>query len=332
MSKQKNKRIGRGFGFCLILITVILVGVPLGAFTYFTNQFISEDILLTAENNNYTISTKTAAAAEKEFNTVCSNSLFFLDILNANTSQLFTRKAVESFFDRNPNIGAIAVSNGKQYINEEYFSANALDQELFNDFITFYDSEIQEATMGLTSIINVAPLFKVPLVAILAPWKTGGKNQAMILLYSTEELTQLFAAGDYNQSYMINHRGDLIIHSDYSLIEAGANIAKLSLVENMKKSKESTGSVTFMDSDKEYLGAYTMLTFANAGVLSQIEKETVMKTIELQTQQNFNLSLAALSLAVLIMFIISLIVRRLIKKAETKGEKLGKGENMGPNS
>lgn len=84
MKKDKSKKSG-GFsiGLKLVLIISFLIVVSLGTLTFLVSYFVGADVQLTAEDNNHTITMRTATTTQNELNTIRSNVFLMLDMLNA---------------------------------------------------------------------------------------------------------------------------------------------------------------------------------------------------------------------------------------------------------
>ena len=118
----------------LVLIISILVLISLGTITALVTFYVSEDVRITAEENNRTVNTRSATAAEAELSTIRANVFLLLDMMNAaGSSGALARQASAFFFERNQNIAAILLSSAagntgeSEYINNWFFLANELD-------------------------------------------------------------------------------------------------------------------------------------------------------------------------------------------------------------
>lgn len=107
-SRHENSR-GRIFplGVKLAIITGIIVLSSLGAVTFLNSYFVSKDVRMTAEENNLTINTRSASTVHNELNSIRSNVLQLLDLINAvsggKTSAL--AKQAEAFFAESDDCG-----------------------------------------------------------------------------------------------------------------------------------------------------------------------------------------------------------------------------------
>jgi len=307
MSKKVKDKSGISIGVKLIIIISIIVVISLGAITSLVSYFVGQDVQLTAEDNNYSMTLKTATTAEQELKSVRSNVSLMLDMLNlAGSSGSMNRQTSSFFFDRNANIAAVLIPGEKSLYNNRYFVSNEIETSLVQSFLDGHESELKRAEEGESFVLNAAPVFNLPVLVFLYPWREGGKDQAVAIFFSSDTLTEIFGTGTTTQSFLINHNGDLLVHSDFDLIKAGASMAKLPLVELMRENNDETRQVIFKNLDgKECFGSYYKLSFGDIAVVSTIDKAVALKAVTDQTRKNIWLSLAVLFISILFIWVYS---------------------------
>lgn len=69
-------------GVKLAVIIGVIVLVSLGTVTFLNSFFVSQDVRITAEENNLTINSRSASTVENEISSVRSNVLQILDLMN----------------------------------------------------------------------------------------------------------------------------------------------------------------------------------------------------------------------------------------------------------
>lgn len=325
--KKKKQRNGTSIGAKLVLIISFLVIISLGTLTFLVSYFVGAEVQLTAEDNNHTITMRTASTTENELNSVRANVFLMLDMLNAaGSSGILSRQTSAFFFERNQSIASVIIPGDKELINNRFFISNEIETELVTEFLAQHQEDIAHTENGESFIFNAAPVFKLPMLALFLPWRESGLNQAVIILFSSDSLSTTFGTGKLNLSFMINHDGDLLVHPDYNLLEAGASMAKLPLVEQMRENNDENRQVIFTDLDgKEYFGSYCKISMADAGVLTMIEKSVALKAVTNQTRQNIYLTLAVLFIAVLFIWLFSKSISNPLKKLRAVAEEIKVG-------
>ena len=312
MQDSKHKKaglFGRSIGAKLILIISILVILSLGTITFLVSYFMGKDVQVTAEDNNLTITLRTASSAETVLASTRSNVSLMLDMLSAASStgdSALSGQTSAWFFERNSDVAAVIIPESKELISSRFFVSHETDSDLIHTFMDNYSEEIIRATEGESLILNAAPIFQIPLLVYMFPWEDEGEQRAAIVFFSSDSLSTVFGTGNANESFMINHDGDLLLHADSDLVKAGVNMSTLPLVSLMRLNGDENRQVLFKNTDgKEYFGAYCKLPFADVGVITMIEKEVALKAVTDQTTQNIWLTLAVLFIAVLFIFFYS---------------------------
>ena len=339
MSTKDKKKKNPHVGIILILTTSIFMIISLGAMTYLANYFVSADIQLTAEENNHAITMQAAETVENKLSSVRANSLLMLDLVNTtNTSGMLLKQTASFFFERNPDVAAVIISGDKEFYNEGFFNSNEIEKQSVQTFLEKNDDKVKRTENGEAFVLNAAPDFELPILALMMPWREGGQNQAVTVFFDSTSITQAVSSGRSNLTFIVNDSADILIHPDFELVESGVNMSKLPLIGQMNKSAESNKEVLFTNTDgKEYFGSFCKLSSSDVNIITLLEKETVLRPITYQTKKNFWLSLIILFASILIMWIVSKAIKRAYKKAweseqKTGGAKLGEEESSGNNS
>jgi len=311
----------------LVLIISILVLLSLGTITALVTFYVSEDVRITAEENNRTVNIRSATAAESELSTIRSNVFLLLDMMNAaGSSGALSRQASAFFFERNQNIAAILLSDasGKSsesvYINNRFFLSNEIEQDSVSQFLLSESESVSRVEAGEVMALNVSPFFGVPMMALLYPWQEYGHAQAAIILFSTESLTTTFGSGTLNTTFIVNHRGDLLVHPEQDLVLAGLSLRNFPLVLQMREYNDLNRQTRFDVSDTEsfpdgeYYGAYRRLGFADLGVLTTVPAAAIFEGVRKTTIQNIWLTAAVLFTAILFIWFFSKSISRPVRR------------------
>lgn len=317
-SATERFRVKYAIGFKLAVIMGVMVVFALGGLTFLVNYIVSQNNRVTAEDNNLTLNTRSASAAENELTTIRSNVFQLLDLVNvigSGRSSAVYRQAQSFFFERNSHIGAILLMDkdinfespyNLRMVNNTFFLSNEIEVSKLNEFISQNQEVIQRSCAGETIALNASPLFETTLMAMFYPWAESGQDQTCIILFSIENLTDSLALGtkSINSTFMVNDAGDLLLHSDTDLVKSGASYANYPLVENMRENNDQDRQIVFKDNDGvEYFGAYHKISMADIGVLTIVETKKVYEAINRTTQDNLLLSIAILCASILFILI-----------------------------
>ncbi|GHT91667.1 adenylate/guanylate cyclase domain-containing protein [Spirochaetia bacterium] len=311
-------------GIKLVFITALLLLISLGALTALVSYMVSQDLRITAEDNNFSVNRRSAAAAETALQTIRSNALTLLDTFNAagapdediGSDSPLAKQILSFYFERNRDAAAVVIHGDEPgavvpFVNDDFFAANGIGVDLID---TWNQGSVAEETM----LLNAAPVFGIPLLALVFPWDMG---RAVTVLFSPEELIDAFS-GSVNASCLVNHRGDILVHPDSALVLAGKNLGGDPLMEMMQTSPERNFQTLYTDAEgTRYFGAWRKLSEADAAVLTTVESRLVYEGITATTRRNICLTAAILFLAIIfIWYFAKSISSPLMRLAAAAGE------------
>jgi adenylate cyclase len=283
-------------GTKLIIIISIISLVSLGAITALASWLMTQDIRITAEDNNFTVNRRSAAEAEEILAGFRANVTVLLDTMEAVSAgaggQERSELAASYFFAEHPNIAAVvsAGSGRTLLINERFFTANEIDLSAVNAFFAGEEEYLRRAINGESVIRNAAPAFSLPLLALMYPRRDG----AAAALFSSEALAETFGTGA-NTTYMLNDASDVLVHSNQALVNAGANWGNAAFVRALRESPRSNLQSVYTDEEGvRLIAAWTKLSIGNAVVITNIEEDRVFEGIAATTRRNIYLTVGVL--------------------------------------
>jgi adenylate cyclase len=331
--KSNALRVRYPIGFKLVSIITILLLVSLGAITILVSVMVSRDARVTAEENNFNVNRRSASEAESTLGMIRANALMLLDTLKAvSFSEALSSQTLAFFFERNQDTVAIVVDGGgalagrQEYLNERFFLSNEINGDLVVEFTASAAAAVERCGRGESLILNAAPAFGLPLLALFYPWQEGGTAQAVIIFFSPESLTDTFGAGT-NISFMVNDAGDLLVSADSDLVLAGANVVDDPLVKTMRESRERNFQTLYTDlNGKRYFGVFSKLSVGNAAVITNVEYDLVFEGIIATTRRNIFLTTAVLFIAILFIWFFSKTISTPLKKLTLAADRIQGGE------
>ncbi len=322
-SKKEKKQRQFPLGVKLALIIGTIVVVSLGTVTILNSYFVSQDVRVTAEENNLTINTRSATTVQNEITSVRANVLQILDLMNAasggKTSAL-ARQAEAFFFERNQNIAEVYVltkqSSGNliphtHLRNSRFFASNEVDTNSSDIFINQAKKQLDRACFGETIAMNISPYFKIGMLALLMPYRENGLDECCVIMFSLEKISDILGTGSTNQTFMINDTDDLLCHSENEKVLSGQSMKNHPLVAQMRQknqNNEESRQVPFDMEDEngkksKYIGAYQKIGLADICVLTTVPLDTVLEGV--RTTRKNNLYLTGIVLCISIIFILS---------------------------
>ena len=317
------QRVRRPLGVKLVVIISVLLLAALGAITVLVSVMVSADVRITAEDTNFAVNFRSAREAETALERVLTETLLLLDTLDAlEGNPDLARTAGALFFRRNRGVAAIApvTGGGEPLVNDAFFAENGLDPAALGEFARTGAAEA--AASGELFLRNAGPAFGVPLLALFFPRGEGTR----LALFSPESLAGTFGSGT-NLSFLVNDRGDLLVHPDDDLSLAGSAMAEDPFVRIMRESAAGNLQTTFTGEDgKAYLGAFRKLSLANAAVITAAEYDVIFEGVAATTRRNLYLTGTVLCIAVLFIWFFSGSISGPLKALAAAAERIRNGE------
>jgi len=340
MKEKKQKKPDKilfSIGAKLITIISIIVILSLGSITIFVSWLANTDLRISAEDHNFETNRRSAIEAETLLVNMRSNSRTFIQTTTVLGSSSAVRESADFFFAENPQIAAVYyITPGEQeqvFTNSRFFAAREIDDRLAAWYFEEQKDALERASRGETVLNNAAPHFSRSVLALFFPWQFGGTGA---VLFSSENINSNFGFG-VNQSYMINNSGDVLCHSDFTLVKEDVNIADMDFVNFIFYSPESSKQLlietdfgvmrtfsrpveknflsavqSLFDTKKEeddgkirqYV-AFTKLNTAGAVVITSIEYDKIFEGIAATTRRNIFLTIAVLSISIIFIWFFS---------------------------
>ena len=300
------KKVRFSLGAKFITITTIILVLSLGSVTALVSWLIHRDLRILAEENNFEVNRRSSLEAEYILQTMQANSMMLIRSVDAAGAQApITRINQDFFFEQNPSIAAIFFAAAGQektsLVNDSFFNSRRISPSLADSFSQRHDEAIMRAAMGETLLINATPWFTVPVLALYFPFQAKGSA----VLFSTENLNDIFGFGA-NQSYLINDMGDILVHTDFELVQSATNVADRSFTRFIWDNPARNLQTLFTDEEgRRFLGAFTKLNTGGSTVITSIEYDRIFEGIGATIRRNIYLAAAVLSISILIVWFFS---------------------------
>jgi len=263
----------------LIGIVSIIVVVSMATITGLSSYFFSEDSRARAEENNLTVSQVLASQVDSKIQSVLSSALSLFDVLRESSGERqLERSAAANYFDRNASVAYLSVPGQKAITNAKFFAANGLEPSVIEPFIQSKADLVERARQGETLVCNASPSVGVPAAALFFSYRDLGSKNAMVVVFSTEDLQAMVQASSASLSYVVDYSGSLVVHPDFELVKMGVSFADKELVKRALTSPTDNLQIRFRDTDREdYLGAFRRLGVGSLSVTSSTPTAIVYK-------------------------------------------------------
>ncbi|UTY26563.1 adenylate/guanylate cyclase domain-containing protein [Treponema denticola] len=336
MSRQETgqTKVRFSIGAKLVIIISILIILSLGGITALVTWFGRLDVQLTAEENNRTVNKQAASSTEKDLTALRANASLLLDMLNTNeNSSSFSNQISSLYFEKNPYVAAILVTDSKReagveakLISSRFFASNDIDFDLVDKFLLQSKDSLLQAEKGITQVLNAAWLFDMPMLVFFYPYTENGLAQGLVVFFSAEKLSESFGAGTMQTTYLVNNKGDVLIHPDFNLVKNKANVSNFPLFTQMRENGDNDRQVLVKDEDgKEYFGSYNRLSLGDLAVLTSASADVLLEPVENTAKRNIYLSIIVLSFSVVFVWFFSKSISRPVKKLALAADEIKQG-------
>lgn len=304
-------------GAKLISIISLMFVFSLGLIIFLVSYYVSKDTRISAEENNLTINSRTASDCENRINTVISNTEMLWEIMvvfGEDEEQM--NNSVSMFFTHNKDIIAVSfLDENKTLINKQFFNSHELDASIVDSFVQQEDERIAELRSGAASLENGTPFFGMPVIAVFHQFVGDEGNVPAVVLFSSEALSESFSSGSTNVSYLVNGEGEILIHPDFSLMNNIADFSSKEIVDRMLAGNQQNEQFSYSDENLiDYIGAYNKLSIGNCGVVTEVQLAVILEGVIATTRRNIYITIAILSLIIIIIYFFSKSMSRPLKK------------------
>ncbi|GMO33138.1 MAG: adenylate/guanylate cyclase domain-containing protein [Termitinemataceae bacterium] len=282
-------------------IIIPLLFLALTIIIFLSSILISDDVRITAEDNNFNINRRLASS-------VVSDDLFGLmaaktnDFLNSisQTKKAQTASLVqlsETFFSKNKNIAAVVVHDALQpssgfdaFINTDLWAENNFDiasSDVLVDRLIFLqqDKILSCQTTNMPLLESTDVFQSTNLLVLIYPTSFEGKNQTVLICFSPRDMAELFSSGD-SLSFLVNSAGKILLSPNTAYTNNDLLAALPDFVSEIFSDTEGAKNVILKDANNnEYLVAYqknSRLQCALVTVRAKSEVFTELKKIFLE--------------------------------------------------
>lgn len=328
LPKNAALRKKTSIGMKLILIISTLVVLSLGLITFLVSYFVTADTRVNAENSNFTLNVRTASDIENRIDSVISKVLLFADLFDDEdkTDEELSFDAA-NFFDRNDDIAAIAfLAKEKLFTNTQFFVSNALSPDSAKAYIDSQSEAVALAKNGAVQIENASPYFLTPVISVFMPFVKDDRSDIIVVIFSTEKVQESVSTGKINETVLVNSRGIVLIHPDINLMMNASDLSENEFVKNAIANDSSGMQQIYVDSDgEEIYAACQKITDGNLRVITQVKSAVILAAINGITKRNIMLTVAILSIAVLVIWIFAKSLSRPLENLTAVAEEINSG-------
>ncbi len=302
--------------FKLVSIVTLVIVSSLTGMIFLATYFFKKDNIIRVQENNLNISDVIALKVNTDINTVIEKSKFLFnsvtkgagggslniqDLISDDNEIIFTGiiDKPDKIENQNPQfiIYNRQLINKMQLFDKDIAAAYNINTQVFN-----------RSFDGAKLIYNLSKVMENQLViAVSFPYQVGNDrkiNSIAVIFIRLDNIMKTFNPKGITKTYMVNDKGEILIHSDKKLMQSGANMSNLPIVSAMIQSPLDNGQTRFKDeSNTVFLGSFKKIGFGGSGVIAFSEEELALQEVYNIQKRNIYLMVSVLSAAVLIIFL-----------------------------
>jgi len=299
-------------GFKLIFITSLILVVSLTAMILVASSFFRQDVTVRIEENNHTLAQVTALDVQREFQTIVSNTQLFLNMVSRFSTVPEAAQILKTaFFAQSTGIGYVGIPGGVGFFNDSLLDGRQLHHGDVLKAIDAHANALKAVASSITSVVNLSPQLKSPMLAIILPYHEGNNLEPLAIVSALDPFVQAVQTSGITQTFVVNAKGQLIIDPDLTLLGGDIDYSKLPIVRSMMKSPIDNGELQYNDTNHvRYLGSFKRVPFAGIGVVTTAPTSRAFEAVRAIERRNLYLMVIVLAIAILVVYFFSKTITR----------------------
>ncbi len=310
--KKSNSSVKFPISLKLGTIFSILVVLALGVLTFTVYTLISDSEESKAVENNQTLNSRTAMSVENMVLNIQTNSNGFLNSLilldGDENYDIKSQLLFEDLCQRNDELLFIYKNTGMFWGGNSFLTEQPQSKVDFENWLNNQVSVRNQVMAGNILVENVSSVYKFPALCILYAYYNPitSDKELIACAFDSEKYANILSTGSFSSSFMVNKKGEVLIHDDVDKVLACENLSYLEAVKNIHDSKKFLTQSMYPDENgKNYYYASYPIVNGSMYVLTCVSEEDVFETIRHLTYRIVSMSVAILFLSFLIIRIFS---------------------------
>jgi len=304
--KSKEKNIVKiPISLKLISIFSILVIFILAGITAMISTLVRGEERLKAEENNHIINAQTSEIIQSSIVNTQSNANGFLNallVINENSDfETEAKLLFEDFCERNSDCSFLYATSLELMINNNFSKNYSQTQKQFFYWLDNNIQYVKRITEGSVEVVNLSYIFNKPVLGILFSHFNSitNKNDFVVVGVQANKLADLASSTSYNETFVINKNGVILIHADEEMMLAAENLSYLEAINQIKHSESQNSQFLMPDQEgKKYFYAYSKIV-GGMSVITCLSEADVYESLNRTTYRIVLLIIAVLLLSIL---------------------------------
>ena len=194
----------------------------------------------------------------------------------------------------------------KTYYNKPLMNKFMITEK---DIMTINEAQNKNYALSFAGepiITNVSSYLNNPTFSICFPHEKdeNGVVKTIIVSYiRLDNMMKTFQTTGITRVFMVNYKGDIIVHPDLNTVKAGSNVATLPICTMMMKSKMDNGQIRYNDDTGVfYLGSFKKIDAGGFGVIATANEKDAFKAVDDIQTRNIIILGMVVTAAILIIF------------------------------
>ena len=299
---KRRLRILLPVGVKLIILVTIILTAALVIMNKLVSEMVYQDLLITAEEENYTINNRTSVEVEYRLNNIRRDAYILLDFIRVSgRDSALARQGTELFFERSHEVAALIVPEFVELINHQYFLSREADPGQIPSWVLGEGPSVDRAKRGEPVFSNPSGALGLPLTAMFYPWQENGYENAAIILFSPEGMAELFGTG-HNSSFLVNAEGEVLVHTDYRMILNNSDISGHPLLREITSTDAMDIKYIYNEGDVRFFGAGRKLSMGGLVLMTSIEYDLPFERTTPSIQRNTFLIISVIFVLILLLW------------------------------
>ena len=305
-------------GVKLISITSLIIILALGGMTFLATQFFTADVETSVKFNTLERAEMIASKLQTDLTSLMEKGRLVSAALEGGLVAQGTGADVSSLFFRDGE-GLLSVAlasrkNGKLRILKtavddpevRKYQEHAMDPSasILADEVVYSRSFSQEIVVS-----NASPRFGYPVLGISFPYADAASAQGekiVVLFVAANRFLDILQSRGMYVDYVVNARGQLIVHPDSSLVVARSSFAQVPIVRDFLTSPATLKQLRYTEgTGTSFLGSYKKMDLAGLGTVSTVKESLALEGVQAIQWRNLLITILIVTGAIAIVYFFS---------------------------
>ncbi|HRG47393.1 MAG TPA: adenylate/guanylate cyclase domain-containing protein [Leptospiraceae bacterium] len=298
----------------LLVINTFIFVFSIGAMIFLATYFFKKDTTIRTEETSMNIADSVGSSVKIEFQSIIEKANLILtnSVIEKSQSQSKDKLKFQNLFFRNdPNFLMLGefFREGEKLIPEfSEYNTEALKEMELSEFdidkaVQMHSRVIVESFTGKELVHNISLGIKIPSFAISFLRNKNSADRIVIAILKTNKISIENKSG-VTQTFLVNDRGDVILHSDEKVVLNEKNLFSIPIVQSMIQSKFENGQISYLDPDNKerYIGSFRKIGFAGLGIITSIPEKVAYAEVYNIQRRNIIIMLITMGLSFLVIY------------------------------